>query len=143
MKLMLLPVVAAFFTLQVGCAPQSQPRAFLTASRGLGPYSGAVVAGNFCFVSGKIGNPQTSFEQQVRDALAAVEADLAAAELTLADVVSVTVYLTDLDNYAAFNGIYAEILHEPYPARACVEVSALPASAQVEISVIAHRKVHE
>ena len=73
-------------------------------------------------------------------ALDAVESELARAGATLADLVSVTVYLTDMQNYARFNEIYASRIPPPYPARTVVAVSALPAGALVEIQVVARRR---
>lgn len=112
---------------------------FLVAPAALGPYSGAVRAGEFVFVSGKIGERGQGFEHEVRTTLDAVEAELASAGLALRDVVAATVYLTDLGRYAELNALYAERFSAPYPARVCVEVSKLPGDAQVEIQVTARR----
>lgn len=131
-------------TLLVGCAGEHAthgdgPR-HLPAQSALGPYSGSVAADDFVFVSGKIGNAEAragSFEDETTSAIDAVEAELARHGLTLADAVSVTVYLTDIQLYATFNGVYALRFPEPYPARAVVGVSSLPGEARVEISVTA------
>lgn len=105
----------------------------------LGPYSAMVTAGELVFVSGKIGRRGEGFETEVRTAIDAVESELARLGLGLRDVVSATVYLTDMQRYAELNAIYAARFPAPYPARACVAVAALPAGAQVEIQVVARR----
>ncbi len=106
----------------------------------IGPYSGAVVADSLVFASGKIGSERDgSFAEEAESALDAVEAELERSGLTLADVVSVQVYLTDIGRYAEFNEIYAARFPAPYPARTCVAVAALPAGARVEITATARR----
>ena len=107
--------------------------------KALGPYSGSVLAGDTCFVSGKIGSSRKSVEEETDTAIDALEAELARAGLTLDDVVSVIVYMTDIDNYSQVNAVYARRFHDPFPARACVAVKALPARARVEIQAIARR----
>ena len=118
-------------------AKTSQPSVYRPAVGALGPYSGSVVSGDLVFVSGKIGTRGGSFAQEVQTALDAVERELARSGAALSDVISVTVYLTNLDQYGEFNDIYAQRFDRPYPARACVEVSRLPGGARVEIQVIA------
>ncbi|MFN0244884.1 MAG: RidA family protein [Planctomycetota bacterium] len=118
-----------------GCAG-SRAR-HLPAHGALGPYSAAVVAGEHMFVSGKIGKTGGDFVTEAESALEAVAADLAREGLTLADVVSATVYLTDMQRYAEFNQVYARKVPPPYPARTCIAVVALPAGARVEVQVIA------
>ena len=117
------------------------------APRALGPYSQAVEAGGFVFCSGQVGlDPATgklvgggiaSEAARVFDNLSAV---LAAAGLGLADLVKTTVYLVDLGEFAAMNEVYARYFAVPYPARATVQVAALPAGARVEIEAIAVRR---
>ena len=106
----------------------------------LGPYSGAVLSGDFVFVSGKIGERGGEFDHEVQTAIDAVEEELRRAGLAPADLVSVTVYVTDMASYGQFNEIYAARVPEPYPARAVVAVSALPGGARVEIQAIARRR---
>ena len=108
--------------------------------RRLGPYSGAVLSGDFCFVSGKIGERGGNFEHEASTAIDAVEGELARAGLSLADVVQVTVYVTDIANFHEFNEVYASRFDEPYPARAVVGVSDLPGQARVEIQAVARRQ---
>jgi len=104
----------------------------------LGPYSGSVRLGDTVHLSGKIGPRGGTFAEEARGALDAVEAELAALGLTLADLVSVTVYLTDMSHGSEFNRIYGARLPEPWPARACVAVAGLPGGARVEIQGIAN-----
>ena len=104
------------------------------------PFSGAVLSGAHVFVSGKIGERGGSFAREVETAIDAVEKELAGAGLDLSDVVTATVYLTDMGRYGELNEIYARRFPAPYPARACVAVRELPVGAQVEIQVIAARR---
>ena len=121
-----------------GCGSRPSPESVYRPAIGsLGPYSGSVASGDLVFVSGKIGTRGGSFAQEVKTALDAVEQELARSGVALGDVISVTVFLTNLDLYGEFNDIYALRFAQPYPARACVEVSRLPGQARVEIQVIA------
>ena len=122
----------------VGCNNNKVSRSLVhrSAVGALGPYSGSVTSDNLVFVSGKIGKRGGSFAVEVNTAIDAVEEELARSGVTLSEVISVTVYLTDLEFYGEFNSIYARRFSEPYPARACVEVSRLPGDARVEIKVI-------
>jgi 2-iminobutanoate/2-iminopropanoate deaminase len=109
----------------------------------LGPYSQGIVSGDTVYVSGKTGvDPDTgeapeSVADQTTQTLENVAAILDAAGASADDVVSATVYLTDMDDYDAVNAAYESFLSEPYPARTCVEVSRLPAPLDVEITVTA------
>lgn len=122
-----------------GCAARST-RSHLATATALGPYSGSVRAGDFVFVSGKIGADRQRFDVEVNEALDAVEAELRRHDLTLGDIVSVTVFLTDLDAFGAFNEQYARRMPQPYPARAVAQAARLPGNAHVEIQVVAHRQ---
>src|SRR5262245_63809823 len=112
----------------------------------VGPYAQAVLAGDFVFVAGQIGlDPRTgrlveggTREQLVRvlDNLTAV---LRATGHGLDDVVKTTVYLIDLGEMALVNEIYARYFPAPHPARATVQVAALPAGARVEVEAVALR----
>ena len=104
-----------------------------------GPYSGAVEAGGFVFVAGKIGDPAVSFALQMNQALDAVQEELGRAGLALSDVVSATVFLTDIELYGSLNRIYSSRFSRPFPARTVVAVRSLPAGAKLEIQVIARR----
>ncbi|MFT7480696.1 MAG: 2-iminobutanoate/2-iminopropanoate deaminase [Gammaproteobacteria bacterium] len=111
-----------------------------TAEGAIGPYSATVSAGGFHFLSGKIGEQGGTFAEEAESAIERIEQELAHSELSLADVVSTIVYLTDMGRYEEFNGIYARRFPSPYPARTCVAVAALPAAARVEVAVIARAR---
>ena len=112
----------------------------------VGPYSQATVSEGLVFVSGQIPlDPATGklveggVEAETRQVLANVQAVLAAAGCSLADVLRATVYLVDLSDFDAVNAIYAGAFDREPPARVCIEVSRLPKGAQVEIDAIARR----
>lgn len=135
----------ALFLLTGACAAPAPRRAVVStaAPAPIGPYSQAIRAGEQLYLCGQIGtDPRTGelasgIEAQTRQALANLAAVLAADRLGLADVVSVTVYLVDLGEFATMNAVYAEAFPAPAPARATVGVAALPKGARVEISAIA------
>jgi 2-iminobutanoate/2-iminopropanoate deaminase len=109
----------------------------------IGVYSQAIKMGNMVYISGQIPlNPKTgqivdgTFKDQARQALANVKAVVQAAGGQLDDIVKVTVYLTDLSNFAAVNEVMLEAFHTPYPARAAIEIKALPKNATVEIEAM-------
>jgi len=112
----------------------------------VGPYSQAVRAGCFVFVSGQIPlDPSTGrlveggFRERARRALSNVMAVLEAAGLGPESVVKVTVYLTDIARFKEFNEVYQEFFRGPvYPARAVVQVAALPLGADVEVEAVAY-----
>lgn len=110
----------------------------------IGPYSQAVKVGDFIFCSGQIPiNPQTGefvsddVAEQTRQVLKNLSAVLAAAAATLNDVVKTTVFLADMNDFAAMNEVYAEFFSENKPARATVQAARLPRDARVEIECIA------
>jgi 2-iminobutanoate/2-iminopropanoate deaminase len=108
----------------------------------VGPYSQGVRGGGFVFTSGQLpfkdGTLVTDdIECAARAALANVDAVLRAGGATLADVVKVTIYLSDMSNFAAVNAVYAKAFREPFPARSCVEVSRLPLGAPIVIEAVA------
>ena len=111
----------------------------------IGPYSQAIETDEFVFVSGSLGlNPETAvleegIEKQTDMALRNTENILKAANLTLKNVVKTTIYITDMNDFATVNGIYAKYFTEDCPARTCVEVSKLPKGGLVEIEVIAKK----
>ena len=116
------------------------------APQAIGPYSQAIEAGGFVFVSGQIPLiPATgelvegSVEVQTARVLENLKAILEAADSSLESVVKTTVYITNMDDFAKVNGIYGQYFQENPPARVCVEVSKLPKGALVEIDVIATR----
>lgn len=111
----------------------------------VGPYSPAVGAGDFVFVSGQIALDTDGKiagytpKDQARKALENLRATLEAAGLGLQDVVKTTIFLSDMDEFAAVNEVYGEFFAEPYPARSTVEVARLPKDLHVEIEAIACR----
>jgi len=107
------------------------------AEGALGPYSGSVRAGDTVWVAGKVGQPGGSFARELASAIDRVEQELGRSGLTLADVVSATVYVTDVSRYDEVNALYADRFPEPYPARTFVGVDALPGGRRVEITVVA------
>lgn len=131
---------ALLLTVLVSCVGSRGAVEHLDAEGALGPYSGAVVAGDLVFVSGKIGDRGGTFEREAETAIEAASAELARLGLDLSDVVESRVYLTDIERYAEFNEIYARMFPAPYPARACVAVAALPGGARVEVQVVAHTR---
>ncbi len=117
-----------------------------TAAPGaIGPYSQAIDTGTFVYASGQIpvdpatGNIPEDIEAQTAQSLANVRAILAEAGLTMDNVVKTTVFLADMNHFAAMNGVYAAAFAEPYPARSAVAVRTLPKNVLVEIEVIALR----
>lgn len=113
------------------------------APKAIGPYSQAVVSNGLLFVSGQIPVNPTSgkiesanIEKQTEQALNNVKAIVEEAGLTLDNVVKTTCYLTNIRDFATFNAVY-EGFFPNKPARACVEVAALPKGALVEVDVIA------
>ena len=114
------------------------------APAAIGPYSPAIRAGQLLFISGQVPiDPATGqmiegdVAAQTRRVLDNVGALLVAADRSFADVVRTTIFLADMNDFAAVNAIYAQYFSEPYPARATVQVARLPKDARVEIDVIA------
>lgn len=113
------------------------------APAAVGPYSQGILSGNTLYLSGQIGiNPVTQqmeegLEAQTRRCFENIRAVLSAAGYTFSDVVKVSVFLTDMRNFATVNQLYATYFQSPFPARSCIEVSALPKNAAIEIEVTA------
>ncbi|WP_221887492.1 Rid family detoxifying hydrolase [Psychrobacillus soli] len=112
-----------------------------------GPYSHAVEVDNFLFLSGQtamngetVENLQGNIAEQTKKCFTNLSEVLEVADLTFDDVAKVNVYLTDMNNFTAMNEVYKTYFHEPFPARTCVAVLALPLGAEVEIEMIAKRK---
>lgn len=116
------------------------------APAAIGPYSQAMIAGDFVFASGAIGiDPQTGevvegIEKQTRQVMENLKAVLAEAGTDFSKVVKFTIYLDSMEDFATVNEIYGSYLEEPYPARVTVEVSRLPKDVLVEIDAIAYLK---
>jgi len=116
------------------------------APAAIGPYSQAVRAGDFVFTAGQIGlDPATGqmapggIEAQTRQALRNLQAVLEAAGASLRHVVKTTVFLQDMNDFAAMNAVYAEFFDAEPPARSAVQAAALPKGALVEIEAVAYR----
>jgi 2-iminobutanoate/2-iminopropanoate deaminase len=117
-----------------------------SAPSAIGPYSQAVVAGEFVFVSGQIPlDPATGamveggIEAQTERVMANLAAVLEAAGLGFANVVKATMYLADLADFPAVNAVYARSFPKDPPARATIQVAALPKGARIEIDAVAVR----
>lgn len=116
----------------------------LQAPAAVGPYSQAIEANDLVFVSGQLPiDPSTAVfaeggvKEQTRQSLTNLKNVLAEANLDLSNVVKTTVFLSDMDNFAAMNEVYAEFFNAPYPARSAVAVKTLPKNALVEVECIA------
>ena len=116
------------------------------APAAIGPYSQAIEANGFVYVSGQLPiNPSTGglveggIKEQTRQSLLNAKAILNEAGLDLCNVVKTTVLLSDIADFQAMNEVYAEMFTSPFPARSAFAVRALPKSALVEIEVIASR----
>ena len=115
-----------------------------TAPKALGPYSQAIKAGEFIFTAGQVGlDPQSGeivaggIEAETRQVLNNIKKILEAAGSSLDRVVKTTVYLRDIQDFAAMNGVYATFFPANPPARSTVQVAALPRGVAVEIDTIA------
>lgn len=109
-----------------------------------GPYSTAIQTGNLVFTSGQVGLVPTTgkfieggIEEQTRQVLENVKVVLEAAGCTMNDVVKTTVFLSDMNNFAAMNAVYATFFGDTPPARSTVQVARLPMDALVEIETVA------
>jgi len=129
------------------------PRKSITApgAATVGPYSHAVEAGEFVYLSGQtpidpatgklagVDGDSYDIAVQTEQCFKNLFAALAAAGLTPDHVVKVNVFLTDMANFAAMNAVYARQFEAPYPARTTIGVAALPLGAAIEIEMIARR----
>ncbi len=114
------------------------------APEAVGPYSQAIRAGNFLFLSGQIGiDPKIKkvveggVEAQARQIFVNIRAVLAEAGAGMQNIVKATVFLKDMGDFKKVNEIYAQNFELPYPARSAVAVKELPLSVDIEIEVIA------
>jgi len=113
------------------------------APAAIGPYAQAQIAGNLVFASGQIpiipetGELAEGLEAQAHQSFKNVCELLKAAGTSIDKVVKVTLFISDMNNFAAINAIYAQYFKEPYPARSCVEVARLPKDVFLETEVIA------
>ncbi|MCX7770617.1 MAG: RidA family protein [Proteobacteria bacterium] len=118
----------------------------LNAPDPIGPYSQAIKAGKFLFLSGQIPLiPETGqievgdIKVQMERVMKNISAILESADMNFDDVVKVTIYLRDLSNFSDINEIYERYFKKPYPARSTVEVKDLPKGSGVEIDIIAYK----
>lgn len=114
------------------------------APAAIGPYSQAIQVGQLLFTSGQVPiDPETGaiveggIQEQARQSLNNIKAILNAAGTNMGAVVKTTVFLQDMNDFAAMNEVYAQFFQEPYPARSAVQVGRLPKDALVEIEAIA------
>jgi 2-iminobutanoate/2-iminopropanoate deaminase len=117
------------------------------APAAIGPYSQAMIAGDFVYVSGQLPvDPETgklltgSIKEQTKKSLENAKAILAEAGTTLENVVKTTVFLQNMSDFADMNEVYGEFFTDHKPARAAVEVAKLPLGADVEIQMVAYLK---
>ena len=114
------------------------------APKAIGPYSQAIQAGNFLFLSGQIPlDPRTGelvkgdVGQQTQQVLENIKGVLESQKLGMENVVKVTIFLKDIENFNRVNEVYASYFPGPAPARSTVEVARLPRNAEIEIEAIA------
>ena len=114
------------------------------APAAIGPYSQAIQIGDLLFVSGQVPiDPSTGaivegdIKAQAQQSLNNLKAILNAAGTNMGAVVKTTVFLADMNDFAAMNEVYAQFFQEPFPARSAVQVARLPKDAKVEIEAIA------
>ena len=114
------------------------------APKALGPYSQAIKSGGFIFCSGQIPiDPAanavvaTTIEDQTRQAITNLGNVLKAAGSSLAKVVKTTVFISDMNDFAALNAVYAEMFGDTKPARSCVQAARLPKDVKLEIEAVA------
>lgn len=114
------------------------------APKAIGLYSQAIIANGFIFTAGQVGSdPKTGtlveggIEEQTEQVFKNIEAVLKTSGSSLDDVVKTTVFLTDLNDFAKMNEVYAKRFKSPFPARSTVQVARLPRDAKVEIEVVA------
>lgn len=113
------------------------------APQAIGPYSQATIVNGMVYASGQLGmNAEGVFEgetaaEQAEQSIKNVMAILEAAGTNIGNVVKTTVFLADINDFAAVNEVYGKYFTQPYPARSAVQVAALPKGGKVEIEVIA------
>ena len=114
------------------------------APKAIGPYSQAIEANGLVITSGQLPiDPATGefapggIKEQTRQSLTNAKAILEEAGISLANVMKTTVFLSDMNDFAAMNEVYAELFNEPFPARSAIAVKTLPKNALVEVECIA------
>ena len=118
-----------------------------SAPEAIGPYSQAIIAGNLLYTAGQGPmDPETGvvvegeIAVQAEQTLKNLGAILEAAGLDYGDVVKTTCYMRDLNDFVAFNEVYAKFFEEPYPARTTIEAGRLPLDIDIEIEAVALRR---
>jgi 2-iminobutanoate/2-iminopropanoate deaminase len=124
--------------------PQKQTVTATNAPKAIGPYSVATRLGDLVFTAGQLGMDHVSgdlvvggIEAETRQALTNLKNVLEAAGSSLNHVLKTTVFLRDINDFAAMNGVYAEFFTQNFPARSAVQVAALPKGGAVEIEAVA------
>jgi 2-iminobutanoate/2-iminopropanoate deaminase len=124
--------------------PQKQTVTATNAPKAIGPYSVATRLGDLVFTAGQLGMDHVSgdlvvggIEAETRQALTNLKNVLEAAGSSLNHVLNTTVFLRDINDFAAMNGVYAEFFTQNFPARSAVQVAALPKGGAVEIEAVA------
>ncbi len=113
------------------------------APAAIGPYSQAIAFGSMMFLSGQLPvNPETGIipetvEEQTAQSIANIKSILSENGMNITSVVKTTVFLSDINDFAAVNKVYGEHFKAPFPARSCVQVAAIPKGCKVEIECIA------
>jgi len=114
------------------------------APKAIGPYSQAIEANGLVITSGQLPiDPATGefapggIKEQTRQSLTNAKAILEEAGISMSNVMKTTVFLSDMNNFAAMNEVYAEFFSEPFPARSAIAVKTLPKNALVEVECIA------
>lgn len=112
------------------------------APAAIGPYSQAVDLGEMIYTSGQIpvapdGSVSEDISEQTRQALLNLKAVVEAGGSSFDKVIKTTVFITDMAQFGAINAVYSEFFSEPYPARSCVQVAALPKGVSIEIEAVA------
>lgn len=112
------------------------------APAAIGPYSQAIDLGEMIFTSGQIpvapdGSVSSDISEQTRQALLNLKAVVEAGGSSFDKVIKTTVFITDMAQFGDINAVYSEFFKEPYPARSCVQVAALPKGVSIEIEAIA------
>ena len=130
---------------KIGVSMRPQAISPAGAPKAVGPYSVAVRIGDFLFASGQIPLDPASgalvgggIEAQTERVLENIKVVLQDQGLGFGNVVKTTVFMTNLGEFAAMNGVYARYFSEPFPARSTVQVAGLPKGAAVEIEIVAH-----
>jgi len=146
MRVVFLLLFSIIFFLSTISGGKMEKRIIYTekAPKPIGPYSQAVIAGNLIFTAGQIPiDPTTNqvvqgdIKEQTRRVLENLRAILEAVGSTFDDVVKVTIYMRDLNEFSAMNEVYSEYFKNSPPARTTVEVSRLPRDVKIEIDLIA------